>query len=119
MKNTVLLLSTLLLVATMAMAQAAPQSHFAPPPANQSSAMSSQSATAHSDSLRGCLSGTKGNYTLTDHQGKQHKVTGDNHVLWDDAGHEVQLSGTTNGANTFQESQITDIASRCWNFTLN
>ena len=46
-------------------------------------------------------------------------MTGDSHELWDEVNHEVDLSGMTIGSNTFQESQITDIASRCWNFKLN
>lgn len=115
----VLLTPILLLAATMAMAQTAPQSHFAAAPANQNSAMPSQNAPAGSESLRGCLSGSKGNYTLTDHKGNQYKVTGDSHALWDEVGHEVDLSGMTKGSNTFQESQVTDIASHCWNFKLN
>jgi len=112
----------LVLAATMAMAQAAPQSHFAPTPGSTSLATAGQTASAQSDSLRGCLSGTKGNYILTDHQGKTHEVVGDNHALWDETGHEVDLTGNPgsgNASNTFQESEITDIASRCWNFTLN
>ena len=114
MKTAVLLLSTLTLAATMAVAQAAPRSNYAPSSANQSSAMTSQS-----NDLRGCLSGTKGNYTLLDHQGKSHKVVGDNQRLWDDVGHEVDLTGKASSGNAFQETEITDIASRCWNFKLN
>ena len=122
MKKAVLLLSSLLLAATMATAQAAPHSQFAATPANQNSAMAGQSASAPSDTLRGCLSGKKGNYTLTDHQGKQHKVVGDNHALWDEVDHEVLLNGkpgSSGASNPFQESEITDIAMRCWNYTLN
>jgi hypothetical protein len=122
MKNAVLLVSLFLLAATMATAQAGPQSHFAAPPATTSSATVGQTASAQHDSLRGCLSGTNGDYILTDHQGKQHKVVGDNHALWDESGHEVDLTGepgSGNASNRFQESEITDIASRCWNFKLN
>ncbi len=115
----VLFAPILVLIATMAMAQAVPQSHFAGTPANQNSAMPSRNAATQSSDLRGCLSGSKGNYTLTDHHGNQYKVVGDSHRLWDEVGHEVDLSGTTQGSNTFQESQITDIAARCWNFKLN
>ena len=116
----VLLVSALLLAATVASAQAAPKSHFAATPVNQSSAMASQNAPTNSNALRGCLTGSKGDYKLTDHQGQQHRVVGDNHLLWDDVGHEVDLTGSpsANGSNTFHESQITDISSRCWNFTL-
>src|ERR1017187_590848 len=77
MKTAALLLSPLLLAATMVTAQAAPpHSHFAATPGNTSSAMPGQPGSAQSDSLRGWLSGSKGNYTLTDHQGKQYKVVG-------------------------------------------
>src|ERR1017187_5108360 len=72
MKTAALLLSPLLLAATMVTAQAAPpHSHFAATPGNTSSAMPGQPGSAQSDSLRGCLSGSKGNYTLTDHQVKK------------------------------------------------
>ena len=81
-KEALLFLSPLLLAATMATAQPAPQSHFAASPGNTSSATAGQNASAQSGSLRGCLSGSKGNYILTDHQGKQHKVVGNNHALW-------------------------------------
>jgi hypothetical protein len=66
--------------------------------------------------LRGCLSGTHGNYTLLDHSGKSHKVTGNNARLWDETGHEVDLTGKVGAGGTFQETELTDIASRCWNF---
>ncbi|MGB8768808.1 MAG: hypothetical protein WCC92_04285 [Candidatus Korobacteraceae bacterium] len=114
MKTAVLLLSMLTLAATMAVAQMAPHSNYASTSGDHSSATTSQS-----NDLRGCLSGTKGNYTLLDHQGKTHKVTGDNHELWDEVGHEVDLTGKPNSGNTFQETEITDIDSRCWNFKLN
>ncbi len=119
MKTLLWFASLVLLTGTMAAAQTASQSHFATASGNHNSATSSQSAPAQSNSLRGCLSGSKGNYILTDHQGKQYKVVGDNHALWDDAGHEVDLSGAAKSSDSFQESAITDIASRCWNFRLN
>jgi photosystem II stability/assembly factor-like uncharacterized protein len=118
MKTAVLLLS-LLLLATMAVAQSAPQSSFAPRSA-QSSPTASPSQSSPGDELRGCVRGKKGDYTLTDHQGKQHRIVGDDHLLWDEVGHEVEVTGTPSGkANTLKETEITDIASRCWNFTLN
>ena len=118
MKNAVLL-SALLLVATVAMAQTAPQSHFAAAASNQSAAMMGHAAASQNNDLRGCLSGSGDDYTLTDHQNKQHKVSGNDHKLWLDTGHEVDLTGKTNSSDVFQESHITDIASRCWNFKLN
>lgn len=117
--NRAVLLLSLSLLATMAVAQSAPQSSFAPPSA-QSSPAASQSQSSPGDELRGCISGKKGDYTLTDHEGKQHRIVGDNHLLWDEVGHEVDVTGTPSGkSNTFKETEITDIASRCWNFKLN
>ena len=121
MKRAVLLLSLLSLAATLAAAQAASHSSssFASPSNQVSTAASQSLSTAAENDLRGCLQGSKGNYTLLDHQGKTHKVTGDNHMLWDDSGHEVDMTGTMGGGNSFHETEITDIASRCWNFHLN
>ncbi len=112
MKTAILLLSMLTLAATIAAAQTMTHSNYASSSANQA-ATAGQSAD-----LRGCLSGSKGHYTLLDHQGKSHQVVGDNRELWDDVGHEVDLTGKPNSGNAFQETGITDIASRCWNFKL-
>ena len=120
MKAAVLLLSLLSFLAIQCLAQQASRSSFAPPAPNQNSASATQSSPAHNNNdLRGCLSGSKGNYSLLDHQGKSHKVTGDSHVLWDDVGHEVDLTGKMGAHGDFQETSATDIASRCWNFKLN
>jgi hypothetical protein len=113
MKTAILLLSMLTFAATIAMAQTTTHSNYAFSSGNQPVASASQSGD-----LRGCLSGSKGNYTLLDHQGKSHKVVGDNRELGDDVGHEVELTGKPNSGNAFQEAEITDIASRCWNFKL-
>ena len=110
MKSAFLLLSLLALAATMAAAQAAPQ------PVSTSTSTSQNSAKA--TDLRGCLAGSNGNYTLVDHQGKAHRLTGDNHLLWDDEGHEVDITGSYGANNTFHETQIMDIDSRCWNFSM-
>ena len=118
MKSAALLLC-LLSFSVMVAAQAVPHSNYAPPSGAQASATASQNpSTPASSDLRGCLSGSKGNYTLIDHWGKSHKVTGDNHALWEEVGHEVDMSGKMEAANTFQETGITDIAARCWNFGL-
>ena|SRR5215472_9409477 len=107
----VFLLAVLTWAASMATGRAVPHSNYAAPSGNQASSTANQS-----NDLRGCLSGTKGNYTLVDHQGNSHKVTGDDHALSDEVGHEVDLTGKANSGNAFNETGITDIASRCWNF---
>jgi len=112
MKRTVLLLSLLMWVAAIATAQTASHSKLAA----SGNEVSSQSS---GHDLRGCLSGSKGDYTLVDHNGKPHKITGDNHALWDSVGHEVDMTGQLTSSNVFKEAEVTDIASRCWNFHLN
>ena len=118
MKKAALFLS-LLLATTLAAAQTSTHSNFAPTSGNQASTSTIHSASAPANDLRGCLSGSKGDYQLVDHQGKAHKVTGDNHLLWDEVGHEVDMTGKVSSGNTFQETSLTDIASRCWNFHMN
>ncbi len=118
MKTSVLLLSLVSFAAIQVAAQAAPHSNFASPSSNQNSATASQSSASPDNDLRGCLSGSKDNYTLVDHQNKAHKVTGDNHLLRDDVGHEVDITGKAGAHNVFEEAEISDIASRCWNFSL-
>jgi len=110
MKTVVLALALLSFAAIPLAAQTASHSTSTTNPAHQSSMTGND--------LRGCLSGSKGNYTLVDHQGKAHKVTGDNHLLADDVGHEVDMNGATAAHNVFHDTEITDIASRCWNFSL-
>ena len=56
-----------------------------------SSAPSDPSASA--SSIQGCLSGSAGNYTLTDQAGKTYTITGDASKLADNVGKEVQLTG--------------------------
>ena len=116
MKSAFLLLSLLALAAMLAAAQAMPASHFAPP-SNQAATAATQADSTTND-LRGCLQGSSGNYTLLDHQGKAHRVTGDNHLLWDDEGHEVDITGATAPPCTFHETSVMDIDSRCWNFSM-
>jgi len=117
MKRAVLFLSLLLLAAAFAVAQTATHSNFAPTSGNQASTNHTPSAPAND--LRGCLEGSKGDYELVDHQGKAHKVTGDNHLLRDEVGHEVDMTGKPGSGNAFQETSLMDIDSRCWNFHLN
>ncbi len=117
MKRAVLFLSLVLLASTLAAAQATAHSNFAPTSGNQAS--TNHTASAPANDLRGCLSGAKSGYELLDHEGKAHKVTGETHLLSDEVGHEVDMTGKVGSGNTFHETSVTDIASRCWNFQLN
>jgi hypothetical protein len=46
-------------------------------------------------SVQGCLSGSDGNYTLTDKSGTSYRLTGDTAKLSEHIGHEVKITGST------------------------
>jgi hypothetical protein len=61
---------------------------------------SSMSETGTSgNSVEGCLSGSDGNYTLTDQTGASYKLTGDTAKLSEHIGHEVKITGTKSSAS--------------------
>ena len=61
---------------------------------------SSMSETGTSgNSIEGCLSGSDGNYTLTDQTGASYKLTGDTAKLSEHIGHEVKITGTKSSAS--------------------
>jgi hypothetical protein len=61
---------------------------------------SSMSETGTSaNSVEGCLSGSDGNYTLTDQTGTSYKLTGDTAKLSEHIGHEVKITGTKSSAS--------------------
>lgn len=70
----------------------------------------SQSSPTQSDSgqmksggsqttVEGCLSGSNGNYTLTDNKGNSYQLTGDTSKLSDHVGHTVKITGMTSGSS--------------------
>ena len=50
--------------------------------------------------LRGCLSGSPDNYTLTDHNGTVYHLVGASKDLQNSVGHEVQITGTPDSRRT-------------------
>ena len=97
MRRLVLLLSVLLLGACWAAAQDTTTS--SPSQSDPTSASSGQSATASgATSVQGCLSGSGGNYTLTDKNGNAYQLTGDTAKLSEHVGHEVKIMGTSSSA---------------------
>ena len=151
-----ILLSVLLLGATWAVAQtdqaspsqttpsqASPsQTTTSPDQASPSEATADQSsATATSDdqttvgtgnaTVQGCLSGSDGNYTLTDDNGTAYQLTGDTAKLSEHVGHEVKVMGTTsaasasgsmgnnNSSQTLQVSYVKHISKTCKNNTMS
>jgi hypothetical protein len=91
MKRLSILLASALLAATVAIAQDQPSSSAG---AGQNSP--AQSPSANPQVLRGCLSGSSGNYTLTDPNGMQYQVTGDDATLRSMVGREVEITGAEN-----------------------
>jgi len=130
MKSAALLVSFLLPCASIATAQNAPGSGASTSSQDQSqnATMSSRNSTSQTSTIRGCLSGSADNYTLTDHSGTQYKLLGQNDALAAAVGHEVEISGIQNQStetasaedetaghfhNAFQVSQVQDTGSRC------
>lgn len=91
MRRLLLLLSVLLLGACWAVAQDATS------PSSNSSASSGQTGSNASGTttVQGCLSGSSGNFTLTDKHGNSYQLTGDTAKLSEHVGHEVKVTGTT------------------------
>lgn len=101
-----LLLSSMLLCAMWVVAQTYPnssssQSSSSSGQTSPSSQTSSQSSGAGNETtVRGCLSGSSGNYTLTSDSGTTYQITGDTSKLSDHVGHEVEIKGTTSPSSS-------------------
>lgn len=83
MRQIFLLLSIMLLGLTWAVAQ------------NETGTASSQAGQSASGqkTVEGCLSGSNGNFTLTDKNGMSYQLTGDTAKLSEHVGHEVKVTG--------------------------
>lgn len=83
MRQIFLLFSIVLLGLTWAIAQ------------DQTGAASSQAGQSASGqkTVEGCLSGSNGNFTLTDKNGMSYQLTGDTAKLSEHVGHEVKITG--------------------------
>jgi hypothetical protein len=66
--------------------------------ASTSSDTGMSQTNAGGDWIEGCLSGSDGNYTLTDKTGTSYRLTGDTAKLSEHIGHEVKVSGTKSSA---------------------
>jgi len=67
------------------------------------------SATSHSGSekgnaVEGCLSGSAGNFTITDATGTTYQLAGDTSKLSDHVGHEVKVWGESSGGSSASAS---------------
>lgn len=71
-----------------------------------SSGQTSRTGNSGQMTVEGCLSGSSGNFTLTDKNGMSYQLTGDTAKLSEHVGHEVKITGTS-GASTGSESSTT------------
>lgn len=124
MKRALLPILSTLLIATMALAQDSTTANAAGNLQDQA-----QSSTAQANKLRGCLSGSEGNFTLTDLNGTQYRLVGNDMALKNKVGHEVEVNGTQNrpvednssasevdmarAGDTFQVTDVRDISGSC------
>jgi hypothetical protein len=102
MRQLFLLLSVLLLGLSWAVAQDSttqPSQGSASPTQSDStgSGQTSRTGAGHM-TVEGCLSGSDGNFTLTDKNGTSYQLTGDTAKLSEHVGHEIKVTGTTGSA---------------------
>ena len=92
MRKLFLLISVLLLGLSWAVAQNAPTG-------SSDSGQTSRTGAGQM-TVEGCLSGSSGNFTLTDKNGTAYQLTGDTAKLSEHVGHEVKITGTSGAAGT-------------------
>lgn len=93
MRQLFLLISVLLIGLSWAVAQdsSSPSSSTA----SGSAAQTSRTGAGGQMSVEGCLSGSNGNFTLTDKNGTAYQLTGDTAKLSEHVGHEIKVTGTS------------------------
>ena len=99
MKN-IPILSFLLLCSIWVAAQTYPNQNPNQNPSQTSPSTSQTSSSDNQTTVQGCLSGSSGNYTLTDSSGTRYQLSGDTSKLSDHVGHKVEIKGTTTPSST-------------------
>ena len=100
MRKAVLTIAALFLSSAWIIAQSSQypssQQPSTAPDASQTSPAAADKGSSHS--VEGCVGGSAGAYTLTDATGKTYQLAGDTSKLADHVGHQVQVSGSVEGA---------------------
>ena len=96
MRKLFLLVSVLLLGLSWAIAQ--DNTSQGSSTASGSSGQTSRTGAGGQMSVEGCLSGSNGNFTITDKNGTSYQLTGDSAKLSEHVGHEVKVTGTSGSA---------------------
>lgn len=65
---------------------------------NPSSASSQAVSNEPQTTITGCLSGSSGNYTLTDKSGTAYQLTGDTNGMSDHVGHTIKVTGSSSSS---------------------
>lgn len=81
------------------------------PDAMGNSGQTSRTGAGGEMTVEGCLSGSSGNFTLTDKKGMSYQLTGDTAKLSEHVGHEVKVTGTTSSAGAAGAEGSTGAAS--------
>src|ERR671924_199682 len=92
MKKLCLLTATLLLSSAWMFAQSTSQS-------GGYGSSSQSSSSGNETTIEGCLSGSSGNFTLSDKSGKTYQLQGDTSKLEKEVGHQVRVKGTESGTS--------------------
>lgn len=93
MRKIFMLLSVLLLGLSWAVAQ-----NSTPSGSTSNSGQTTRTGAGGQMTVEGCLSGSNGNFTLTDKNGMSYQLTGDTAKLSEHVGHEVKVTGTSESA---------------------
>jgi hypothetical protein len=127
MKSIFLLLGSGLLAATLAVAQDTPSNGSEATEPSPNTQVSKTDQTS-SSVIRGCLSGSAGNYTITDLNGMQYTIAGPDNELQARVGHEIEVTTrqeqssqstsqgdqTTSGSSSsVQVSNVRDVSATC------
>jgi hypothetical protein len=93
MKKAILLSATVLLCAALAIAQDTPQSGGSTSQTPATSSSEQTSTPSSGNAIQGCLSGSSGNYMLTDTSGTMWQLTGDESQLSANVNKQVEVMG--------------------------
>ena len=74
------------------------------PQSSQPTTSSQATSTGNATTIQGCLSGSSGNYTLTDKSGTAYQLTGKTEKLSSHVGHEISVTGTPSQSSTASAS---------------
>ena len=80
-----------------------------------SSATSATSSSDQSNSMRGCLKQSGGNWVLASDNGQSINLQGDSSILKPHDGHQVQVQGTRSSDGSLQVSSVNMISDSCTN----